>query len=166
MAVTNELGAHMLMLGGVASDRPGAIGQLKQAVASGAALRKFREIVAAQGGDVRVVDDPARLPQARLQIPLAAGRAGFVADVDAMGVALAALRLGAGRAKAEDRVDPAVGVGDLVKIGEPIAPGAPLCVIHANDEDALTEARAMLERAIVIGDRPGIAPKLIDEVIG
>jgi thymidine phosphorylase len=155
----------MLLLGGVAPDPAAARTQLQRAVSSGAALRKFREIVVAQGGDGRVVDEPARLPQARIKVPLNAARAGFVVEVDAMGVALAALRLGAGRARAEDRVDPAVGVSDLVKIGEPIAAKAPLCVIHANDEGALAEARSMLERAIVVGDQPGIAPELIGDVI-
>jgi thymidine phosphorylase len=81
-------------------------------------------------------------------------------------VALAALRLGAGRARAEDRVDPAVGIGGLAKIGEPMAPGAPLCVIHANDESSLAEARTILARAIVVGDQPGVAPALIGDVIG
>jgi thymidine phosphorylase len=123
-------------------------------------------MVAAQGGDERVVDDPSRLPRAKHQSPLTAGRGGFIRDVDAMGVALATLRLGAGRAKAEDPVDPAVGVSGLVKIGEAIEQGAPLCVIHANDQPALADARAMLEKAIVVGDEPGVAPKLIDEMIG
>jgi pyrimidine-nucleoside phosphorylase len=166
MEVTYALGEQMLLLAKAARTPAAARGKLAASIASGAALAKFREMVAAQGGDVRAVDDPARLPQARLQVPLAAPRAGFVRDVDALGVALAALRLGAGRAKAEDRIDHAVGVGGLVKIGERTAAGAPLCVIHANDEQALADARAMLARAIVVGARPARAPKLIAEIIG
>jgi pyrimidine-nucleoside phosphorylase len=165
MAVTHELGAHMLILGGVAPDLASARHQLAQSISTGAALRKFREIVEAQGGDGRVIDEPARLPQARIQVPLAAPRSGHVSDVDAMGVALAALRLGAGRAKADDRVDPAVGVSGLVKIGEPVRAGAPLAVIHANDETALAEARAMLTNAIQVGDQAGAVPALIAETI-
>jgi thymidine phosphorylase len=106
------------------------------------------------------------LPQARHQMPLPAPRSGFVRDVDAMGVALAALQLGAGRARAEDRIDPAVGVSGLAKIGERVEAGAPLCIVHANGDQALADARRMLERAIAIGDEPGRAPKLVDEVIG
>lgn len=165
MAVTNELGGHMLILGGVASDMASARQKLQESIFSGAAWRKFREIVVAQGGDGRVIDQPARLPHARLQVALPAPRAGFVTDVDAMGVALAALRLGAGRAKAEDRIDPAVGVSALVKIGEPVSAGAPLAVIHANDEAALAEARAMLGNAIQVGDQPGTVPALIAETL-
>ncbi len=164
--VTQALGAQMLLLGGAAADVTEAEAKLRAAVANGRALAKFREIITAQGGDARVVDEPERLPQARLQVPLAAPADGWIVDVDAMGVALAALRLGAGRARAEDKVDPAVGVSGLVKMGEKIAAGSPLCVIHASDEAALTEAKAMLGRAIVVGDQPGVPPPLIGELIG
>lgn len=164
--VTQALGAQMLLLGGAAADVTEAEAKLQAAVNNGRALAKLREIIAAQGGDARVVDDPERLPQARLKVPLPAPADGWIADVDAMGVALAALRLGAGRARAEDKVDPAVGVSGLVKMGEKITAGAPLCVIHANDETALAEARAMLGRAIVVGDQPGVPPALVGELIG
>lgn len=166
MEVTYALGAQMLILGGVAADVTEAEAKLQAVVADGKALEKFRQIVAAQGGDARVADEPERLPQARIQVPLAASADGHVADVDAMGVALAALRLGAGRARAEDKIDPAVGVSGLVKVGERVTAGAPLCVIHANDEGAATEAKAMLAKAITVGGRPGSMPRLIDEVIG
>ena len=83
-----------------------------------------------------------------------------------MGVALAALRLGAGRVKAADGVDHAVGFSELVKVGEPVAAGATLGVIHANDTDALAAAQVMLAQAIRIGDVAGTTPALIDEVIG
>lgn len=164
--VTQALGAQMLMLGGVAANIAEAEEKLEEAVSSGRALAKFREIISAQGGDGRVVDEPSRLPQARHQVSLAATADGHVADVDAMGVALAALRLGAGRARAEDKVDPAVGVSGLVKMGERISAGSPLCVIHANDATALAEAQAMLAKAIVVGNEPGVPPGLIDELIG
>jgi thymidine phosphorylase len=82
-----------------------------------------------------------------------------------MGVALAALRLGAGRAKADDQVDPAVGISGLAKVGERIAAGAPLAVIHANDTDALAEAKAMLADAFKIGDSAPAPVSLIAETL-
>lgn len=166
MAVTMALGAQMLMLGGVAADVTEAEAKLQTVVANGRALAKFREIVAAQGGDARVVDEPERLPQAKLQVELTATVDGCVTDVDAMAVALAALRLGAGRARAEDRIDHAVGVAELVKIGATVAAGDRLCTVHANDPAALDAARAMLAQAIVIGPGPVSAPQLIGELIG
>jgi pyrimidine-nucleoside phosphorylase len=165
MAVTFALGEQMLILAGVACDPKDAQKQLEHAVTSGAALDKFADLIAAQGGDPHVVEDPSRLPQARFQVPLAATRTGFVQEVDAFGVALAALRLGAGRTKADEKIDHAVGVGALVKIGERIEIGAPLCVVHANDEKALAEAKVMLAKAIVIAEAAVAAPRLIDEII-
>jgi pyrimidine-nucleoside phosphorylase len=166
MEVTFALGEQMLMLVGAAGSAAEARLKLAGGLASGAALAKFREIVVAQGGDVRMVDEPSLLPASRLRERLLAPAGGFVRDVDARGVALAALRLGAGRAHAGDKIDPAVGIDRLVKIGERVAPGSALCVIHANDEAALAEAQSMLAQAITVGDTPGAAPKLVDEIIG
>ena len=156
----------MLLLANVARTRDEAREQLVRSVTSGAALEKFRAMIGAQGGEVGVVENPSRLPRARLNEDLLAPRAGYVQEVDALGVALAALRLGAGRAKAEDKVDPAVGIDALVKIGEPVEAGARLCRIHANDETALAEAKVMLAKAIVIGEKLVAAPTLVGEVLG
>ncbi len=166
MAVTYALGEQMLLLAKVASTKAEARAQLERSIASGSALKKFGEMVAAQGGDPRVTEDLNLLPRAKFSVPFVSGTDGHVADVDAMTVALAALRLGAGRAKAEDRVDHAVGLGGLVKIGEHVSRGAPLCIIHANDERALADAQAMLAKAIVVGERSLKSAPLIDEVIG
>ena len=166
MEVTFTLGEQMLQLAGATTTLAEARQRLAASIGSGTALQKFREMVSAQGGDVRVGGEPARLPQAGQKVPLLAPRTGTVCDVDAMGIALAALRLGAGRARAEDRIDPAVGVSDLVKTGERVEAGGVLCVIHADDGKALAEAKGMLENAIVVGDSPPPALKLIDEIIG
>ena len=166
MEVTYALAEQMLVLAGVAQTATEARAALALSISSGAALEKFRAMITAQGGDARVVDEPARLPQAKFKVALAAPRAGFVQEVDAMGVALAALRLGAGRVKAADGVDHAVGFSELVKVGEPVAAGATLGVIHANDTDALAAAQVMLAQAIRVGDVAGTTPALIDEVIG
>ena len=166
MEVTYALGEQMLLLAKVVKTTKQARARLEATITSGSALKKFRELVAAQGGDARVTDDLMRLPQAKWKVPLLAARAGFVCDVDAMGVALAALRLGAGRARTEDKIDPAVGVSGLVKMGEHVEAGEPLCVIHANDQAALAEAQAMLVKAIAVGGKPVKPPKLIDEIIG
>jgi pyrimidine-nucleoside phosphorylase len=166
MEVTFALGEQMLLITGAAATAAQAREKLVASIESGAAFAKFREIVAAQGGDVRMVDDPARLPAASRQEPLPSPRGGWVRDVDARRVAAATFRLGAGRARAEDRIDPAVGIDRLVKIGERVAPGGALCVIHANDGEAAAAARTLLAEAIVVGDEPGTAPALIDEIIG
>ncbi|HTO02177.1 MAG TPA: thymidine phosphorylase [Opitutus sp.] len=164
--VTYALGEQMLLLAKVAPTKEAAREQLKRAVESGAALEKFREMIVAQGGDARVIDDSAGLPQARYQEALAAPRAGRVSDVNAMGIALAALRLGAGRTKADAGIDHAVGVSALVKIGERVEQGGPLCCVHANDQNALAEAKTMIAEAIAVGDERREKAGLIGEVIG
>ncbi|HRE82634.1 MAG TPA: thymidine phosphorylase [Opitutaceae bacterium] len=165
MEVTYALGAHMLLLGGAARTEEEAKEKLQKSISSGAALKKFREIVAAQGGEVAVFDDPAALPQAEQQIPLKAARAGYITRVDAMGIALAALHLGAGRARAEDTVDPAVGVTALVKVGEQVKAGDTLCVLHANRGKGVADAQAQALAAITISDHHQPPVPLIADVI-
>ena len=166
MEVTYALGEQMLVLGGLAGDPAAARARLEAAIASGSALAKFRELVAAQGGDPRVADDPAALPASAIQAPLPSPSDGWVHGVDALGAALAAQRLGAGRARAEDAIDPAVGISGLAKVGERVRKGQPLCVVHAGDRDRLAEAQAILARTIVVGSGPAAAPPRIGEVIG
>ena len=166
MEVTYALGEQMLLLGGVVKTADEARAKLEAGVRSGAALAKFREIVRAQGGDVSVIDDPAKLPAAPLRREVKAARSGFVAEVNAMDVAIAALRLGAGRARAEDKVDPAVGVAALVKVGDRVEQGATLAVIHARDERSLAEAQSIVEGAIEIVDEAVTTPRLVEGMIG
>ncbi len=166
MEVTYALGEQMLLLAGVTKSAAEARAKLEDGIASGAAFAKFREIVMAQGGDVRVIDDPSRLPAARLRVPVKSQCEGYVCDVNALDIALAALRLGAGRVRAEDRIDPAVGVSDLVKIGERVTAGGVLAVIHANDEKSLAEAESIVAGAIELGEAPVKPAPLIDGLIG
>jgi thymidine phosphorylase len=166
MEVTFVLGEQMLLLTRVAKTNAEARARLEAVIADGSALEKFRELVSAQGGDARVIDDGSHLPTARLVSPLVASQGGIVQSVDAMAVALAALRLGAGRSRAEDKIDAAVGISGLGKVGERVEKGSPLAKIHANDELALAEARRMLTASIVVGDSAVVPARLIDEVIG
>lgn len=166
MEVTYALGEQMLLLGGVVRTKEEARARLEQGIASGAALAKFREIVVAQDGDPAVVDDPRKLPQAPLQATVTARRGGFIEEVNAMDVAIAALRLGAGRTRAEDKIDHAVGVSAIAKVGQRVEAGATLAVIHARDEKSLAEARSIVGDAVAIVDQPVVAPRMVEEMIG
>jgi pyrimidine-nucleoside phosphorylase len=167
LAVTHALGAEMLLLAGAAPDEAAARERLRAVVANGAALAKFREIVVAQGGDGRVCDDPAAvLPRAPHVVEARAARAGFVVGVDALEVALAALRLGAGRIRAEDTVDAAAGFSRLVKVGERVEAGDVLGLVHAADAARAAEARTALEAAVGLGDEAPPAPPLVIERVG
>ncbi|NLX55289.1 MAG: thymidine phosphorylase [Planctomycetaceae bacterium] len=145
------IGAHMVRLGRQETGSGAldeAIAELADLIDNGGGFEKFRELVNAQGGDVSMVDDPQRLPRARLVEDIPAGADGFVAAVDALTVAKATLELGAGRARKSDPIDPAVGVVVRCKVGDQVRAGDPLFTIHANDGAKLAQARALLEQAV------------------
>ena len=130
VACTEELTAEMVLLAGLAADRDAALARVRGAVASGRALEKLLAICAAQGGDPRVLEDPSRLPTAPSRLEVRAPRGGFVQAIDAQEIGLAAMSLGAGRARVDDRIDPAVGIVLERKVGDAVAAGEPLAVLH------------------------------------
>jgi pyrimidine-nucleoside phosphorylase len=152
--VVLALGAEMMVLGGVASDEGDAREKMKAAIAGGAALKKFAEIVEAQGGDPRAIFEE-KLPTVATASVVASARAGVVAAIQADEIGLAALALGAGRLRKEDAVDPAVGIELLRKVGERVGRGEPIAALHHRDGRGLEEARRRVERAYRIADDDG-----------
>ena len=151
--LTLRLGAEMLVLGGAADHLAAGRTRLERALASGEALEKFRTIVAAQGGDSRVCDDPSGvLPQPKLRRPWLAPEAGIVQRVDARAVGRGITAMGGGRHQAEDGIDPSVGLSILVRPGDRVARGQPLAEIQARDEQCLAVGRAVLASAITVVD--------------
>jgi len=148
------IASHLLMLAGKAKTPRAARAQLEAALADGRAFAKFRQLVERQGGDVRVIDNPDRLPHAPFVETVAAPRTGYVAEVDAGEVGLSAVDLGAGRAKKGDPIDYAVGLVVHCKVGERVKKGAPLFTIHANDRAKLAEARARVLAAHRFSAKP------------
>ncbi len=130
--LTLALGAEMLLLGQVAKTAADARRMLTGAIQSGAGLRKLAAIIAAQGGDARVVEAPERLPTAPCVTEVAAPRAGVIVAVDALALGMVAMRLGAGRSKADDVIDPAVGIELLRCVGDRVRKGEPLARVHHN----------------------------------
>ncbi|HEX2861005.1 MAG TPA: thymidine phosphorylase [Lacunisphaera sp.] len=150
MDVTFALTGHMLILGGLAKDMKEAQAKMDAAIANGSALQKFRDMCAAQGGDAHVVDDYTLLPTAKkiIAIKAPADAKGFVSEVDALKCGHAIMALGGGRAAVTDKIDHAVGLADLIKIGAPVAPGTLLCTLHANDDTKAARAETLLREAI------------------
>jgi thymidine phosphorylase len=101
-----------------------------------------------------VVDDPSLLPGAPSVTEIRASRSGFVARIDAREVGLAAVELGAGRRRAGDAVDPAVGFEVLTRVGEAVSDRQPLIRIHARSGDEAEHALNRLESAITLSDSP------------
>jgi len=167
MEVTYALTGHMLILGGIAKDEAEARRKMKSAIADGSALSKFREMCIAQGGDPRVVDDYTILPTAKklLAVRAPADAKGFVSEVDALKCGHAIMALGGGRAAVTDKVDHAVGIADLIKIGEPVAPGTLLCTLHVNDDAKGARAEELIRAAIKVVPTAPQPEALIQDLI-
>lgn len=159
------LGAEMLILAGRAADPVAAGKMLEGALASGEALRRFRAMVEAQGGDVTYVDDPGRLPKAALEAPVEAPADGFVQSIEARQVGLAAMQLGAGRARKGDPVDLAVGVVLRKKVGDRVRAGEPLAVALADKAELLPAAVERVRAAYRLASVPPAPRPLIAGVI-
>lgn len=166
MEVTLALSVQMLLAAGRARTEGEASKILYDALASGAALEKFRAVIEAQGGDPRVIDNPALLPQAPVRIPLLAERDGYVSEVAARPIAELVLSLGAGRRRAEDTVNPAVGLTRLAKVGQRIRKGDTLALLHAASEAQAATALPELARCFVFSATPVASPRLFGALIG
>jgi pyrimidine-nucleoside phosphorylase len=163
--VSVELTARMLVLGGVTRDREAAAAQVRNAIASGEGLERFRKIIERQGGDPRVVDDYTRMPAAPERHVVAATRAGFVTRLDAALVGRASVSLGAGRDRVADAVDPAVGIMIKATVGDAVRAGDPILELHYRDAAKLEAAIGRATEAVDIGDaRPAARPLIVGEV--
>ena len=164
--VTVALGAEMLVLGGLARDAAHGAERMGEVFASGAAAERFARMVRALGGPGDLLDKPERhLPRAPVVRRVEAE--GTVLAVDARAVGLVVVELGGGRTRAQDPVDPAVGLNELAPIGQPLdGNGAPLAVIHARSEDAADRAEAALRAAYSLGDAREVEdrPTVIERV--
>jgi pyrimidine-nucleoside phosphorylase len=151
--VTLAEGIEMLLLAGVAKDAVSARQQLEEARSSGRAAEKFREIIAAQGGDPRVVDDPGLFALAPVTEEYAAKRAGTISRIEPRAIGRAIVAMGGGRQRVEDPVDPAVGFIFRAKPGNKVGAGQSIAAIHARDEKGLEIARAALDAAVTMAGR-------------
>ena len=163
--VVARLASRMVVLAGLEPDTDSAAARVSSALASGRALETFARMIEAQGGDPRIVDDHRLLPAAPAQDVLASPGAGIVTAVRAEAIGRASMLLGAGRERAGDAVDHAVGIVMRVKPGDRVAPGDPLLMLHHRDGRGLAAARALALTAFAFGDSmPPGRPKILGEV--
>jgi thymidine phosphorylase len=160
------LTGHMAALAGKASDPETGRRDAERALESGDGLERFRQFVAAQGGDPRVADDLSILPQAPVTTEVQAPRDGWLTAVDAEAVGRVAAALGAGRRRKDDDIDPAVAVELSTKLGDRVGAGAPIGRILARDADAARSATEGLLAALRWSDQPTEPPPLVHEVVG
>ncbi|MDZ4806018.1 MAG: thymidine phosphorylase [Candidatus Eisenbacteria bacterium] len=153
--ITLALGGAMLVLAGRASDEAEGRKLIEGAIADGSGLERFRRLITAQGGDPSVLEDPSRLPAAPVRIELTALEDGWVVDVDPRMIGEAIIDLGGGRRRAEDAIDPAVGVDLAVTRGDAIRSGQLMATIHAADRGGRVQfVEESVRRAIGVGAKP------------
>ena len=152
-ALTLELGAEMLVVGKRCKSRKDALPVLERALADGSAFEVFRRLVKAQDGDVRSVDDPSRLPQSKTRLVVTAPRPGYVTAIDALALGMLAIELGAGRTRADQKIDPAAGFELHAPVGTRIVRDAPLITIHATSRGLAKQVEARVAKTFVIGSR-------------
>lgn len=159
-----QLASHMVVLAKKAANTEQAYAQLKEKLQNGEALQKFKEFVAAQGGDTSQIENPELLPMASSVIPVTATEAGYVEKIDALSIGIAAMKLGAGRATKEDTIDMGVGVVLNKKVGEAINQGDVLAYVHTNQADS-QEAIEYIKKAYEISSSSVCSPTLIYDII-
>jgi pyrimidine-nucleoside phosphorylase len=128
------IASEMVYLAGMAKNITEARTSLEENMANGKALNAFRQFIEAQGGNGSVVDDFALFPKATYQIPLRATQAGYIEEIVANEIGVAAMMLGAGRATKEANIDMAVGIVLHKKVGESVNQGDILATIYSQEE--------------------------------
>ena len=142
--LTMALAVEMVLLAKLAETPEEAKAKLEAALESGAALQKFRDMVIAQGGDARIIDDYSLMPQAPVKLDVCADASGYVETIDADAIGRMVLLLGGGRRQVTDSINYGVGISNLIKLGTEVKPGDRLMTIHAASE---AEGKALISSA-------------------
>ena len=160
-----ELSAEMLVMGGAASDSDRGRELYDQLIASGAAVEKMRDIVRAQGGEPRAVDNYGQLPNAVHRLDVLTPEAGFVQAIDTEAIGHASMLLGAGRARLDAAIDLGVGLTMHARIGDKIESGSAVATVHFNDAARAEEAADEVRSAYTIGSERVAPPELIKGIL-
>lgn len=158
-----SLGAKMLVMGQVSASEAEGRARCMDALTDGSALQRFKEWIAAQGGDSSVADDVSVLPLAPISREITADTNGFVSGFDAEGIGRSAMLLGAGRATKDDRIDPGAGLTLAVRVGDAIEPGTLLCTMYAASGELIDNAEERFRDSVHVGSQ-AVPPPLFHEL--
>ena len=157
--VALTLGAHILRNAGATPDVDAGIAMLEAKIASGEGLKLFGDMIEAQGGDRRVVEDTGLLPKAPYKVELKADKGGYVTKMHTSDIGNAAKLLGAGRERKTDVLDLSVGIVMNVRLGDAVKKGDTLATLHVGEKSDKVGAYNLLKKSIVIGDeKPELKP--------
>lgn len=149
--VALTIASHMSVLGGAFKEFDEAYKYLSELIKSGKAIEKLKELVTIQGGNAEVIDNPDLLPKAKYHIEVKSAENGYITAIEAEDIGIAAMLLGAGRKTKEDTIDFAAGITIVKKVGEKVAVGDTLCVLHTNLMQ-YNEAENMARKAFSLGN--------------
>jgi len=158
-----KLGMEIVRLAGVAGSTLSAKQTVQRHLTDGSALEKFKELVKAQGGDTAYIDNPDKFPKAKYIRKLPAPKRGYVHTINAALIARGVHLLGAGKEKPSDKIDYAVGVSEIKKVGTQVKQGEPLMMIHYNDEAKLEAALGYFKDAYRLAPKRPTPPPLVVE---
>lgn len=163
--ITTQLVAQMLIMAGKARDFTEAETMIKRVVDSGAALAKFREIIAAQGGNPNVIEDYSLFATAKHQMPIIAPKSGFIHAIDSRAIGYGLVRIKAGRMQTTDLLDYSAGALLYPKIGDQVTAGDTIGILHCNDEALGKEVARMVLDAYSISEAVKEKEELIYEIV-
>jgi len=162
--VSLTIASYMAVLGGAFEDFEKAHIALEEVIRSGKAIDKLKLLIQIQGGDPDVVDNTEKLPKAKYHIEVRSKKSGYVDSIDAESIGISAMLLGAGRKTKEDKIDFSAGISMKKKVGDKVAVGDILCVLHTNLGNTAEAEKIALE-AYGIGSTEKKIVKYIYEVI-
>lgn len=156
-----ELGSNMLVLGEVAKTKEEAREILKKLISSGEAFNKLKEMVAAQGGDVSVIEQPELLPNTQYSENYISNREGYISELNALDIGLASVKLGAGRETKASKLDYGAGIVLKKKIGDFVQKGEILAVLYSNNPVNFVKATKYMNLAYTMTNEKPISNPLI-----
>ncbi len=160
-----KLGSHMLVLGEVCASYEEGVEKLKALIDSGAAFAKFKELIAAQGGDPTYADQPELLPISKFEKAFVSEKDGFIVELDALDVGIASMKLGAGRENQDSKIDFGAGILLKKKIGDPVKAGETLALMYSNQQADFIKAEQLLAKAFTINTNAANKKPLILKTI-
>lgn len=162
--ITTALIAQMLIMAGKAADITEAESMIQRVVDDGSALAKFAEIISAQGGDIRVLEDYSLFATAKYQLPILAKESGYIHAIDARAIGYALVRIQAGRMQTTDRLDYSSGASLYPKIGDQVQAGETIGILHCNDLLQGEQVLKLIQKAYKIGEAKKDKEALIFEI--
>jgi pyrimidine-nucleoside phosphorylase len=160
-----QLGAEMLVLGRITSTTDEAIRILKEKIKNGDALNKFRQMIEAQGGNSKVINNYSIMPHAQYIVQVAAEKEGYVKGIDAFGIGNMIANIGGGRIKITDRIDHSIGIELFKKIGNKVESGDLIANLHIRNIEDGSEIRELFGSFFEISETPVNQSPLIEEII-